>query len=123
MGFHSLIGNNNQTTTHTHSWQPQTTVVHHDAVTHTEQKLVQGAYDEPVYETQYTCNNCGYHTKDGTEMVMHGFESCGTGYHAGQVQVDTIRHEAVYETVTVVDREAYDETVITGYKCSCGATK
>jgi hypothetical protein len=29
-----------------------------------------------------------------------------------------------YETVTVVDKEAYDEQVLTGYKCSvCGATK
>lgn len=109
---------------HVHNWVEQTRVVHHDAITHTEQKLVQAAYDEPVYETQYICNRCDFHTKDGTEMGMHIFESCGGGYHAGEVQVDTIHHDAVYETVTVVDREAWDETVHIGYKCSgCGATK
>ena len=50
-------------------------------------------------------------------------ENCGGGYHSGKVQIDTIHHDAVTETVTVVDKAAYDETIITGYKCSCGATK
>ena len=86
--------------------------------------MVQAAYDEPVYESRYICNRCDFSTKDGSEMTMHIFESCGGGYHVGKVQVDTIHHEAVYETVTVVDKEAWDETVHTGYKCSgCGATK
>ena len=40
------------------------------------------------------------------------------------VVVNTIYHPAEYETRTVVDKEAYDETVVTGYKCTiCGATK
>ena len=116
--------NSGSTDEHVHNWVEQTRVVHHDAITHTEQKLVQAAYDEPVYESRYICNRCDFSTKDGSEMTMHIFESCGGGYHVGQVQVDTIHHEAVYETVTVVDKEAWDETVHTGYKCSgCGATK
>ena len=40
-----------------------------------------------------------------------------------QMQTDSIHHAAVTEEVWVVDREAYDEQVITGYSCSCGATK
>ena len=44
-------------------------------------------------------------------------------------QTDTIHHEAetheedIKEKRWVEDTAAYDETVITGYTCSCGATK
>ena len=40
-----------------------------------------------------------------------------------------MHHDAVYQQqwvsniVTVTDQAAYDETVVTGYKCYCGATK
>ena len=40
-----------------------------------------------------------------------------------KVQIGTIHHEAVTEQVWVQDTPAYDETIVTGYKCSCGATK
>lgn len=45
--------------------------------------------------------------------------SCSTVYRAG----DPIHHDEVghYETRTVT--AAYDEQVLTGYKCNCGATR
>ena len=37
--------------------------------------------------------------------------------------IKSIPHHKKVGTKTVIDKAAYDETVITGYKCSCGATK
>jgi len=39
------------------------------------------------------------------------------------ILIDTIEHHDFVEKNWVVDRAAYDEQVITGYKCSCGAIK
>ena len=84
------------------------------------------AYDEPVYETHIVCKVCGkdFGKYGGADADDH---SCDTGhsYHSTKVQVGTKHHDAVthQETKTVVVKQAYDETVITGYKCSCGATK
>lgn len=112
------------TQTHTHDYNiPITKTVHHDAVTHQETKVVQAAYDEPVYEERYICNNCGFSTTDGGTITDHITDVCDSGYHVGKVQSGTKHHDAVTETVTVVDKAAYDETVTIGYKCSCGATK
>ena len=132
--------------THTHSWEAvtktvhheaETKTIHHDAVTKTETVTVvdKEAWDEPVYESRYICNRCGFSTKDGDEISGHLISVCGGGCHVGKVQIDTIHHDAVthQEERTVIIKEAYDETVIikpaydetvtTGYKCSCGATK
>ena len=89
----------------------------------------------------------------GDDIMYHIFESpgCGGGWHDVQVQTSSVHHDAVYQTVhhdavyntvhheaetkvvhhdaaghyeTVVIKEAWDETVTTGYKCSgCGAAK
>ena len=130
---------------HSHSWEAvtktvhheaETKTIHHDAVTKTETVTVvdKEAWDEPVYESRYICNRCGFSTKDGDEISGHLISVCG-GCHVGKVQIDTIHHDAVthQEERTVIIKEAYDETVIikpaydetvtTGYKCSCGATK
>lgn len=56
-------------------------------------------------------------------MAIHVLESCGGGWKIGSVQVGTKHHDAVTKQIWVVDKAAWDETVITGYKCSCGATK
>lgn len=132
--------------THTHSWEAvtktvhheaETKTVHHDAVTKIETVTVvdKEAWDEPVYESRYICNRCGFSTKDGDEISGHLISVCGGGCHVGKVQIDTIHHDAVTHqeerTVvvkpawdeTVIVKPAWDETVITGYKCSCGATK
>ena len=104
-----------------------------------ENVLVQDAYDEPVYGWgQEICNVCGYRFPVGTtgdDIDYHALidPGCGGGWHSNWEQIGTTHHDAVYQTVhhdatghyeTVVDQEAWDETVTTGYKCSgCGATK
>lgn len=108
---------------HTHSWQAVTKTVHHDEVGHYETQIVQAAWDEPIYESRYICNRCDFSTKDGGEITDHILGACGGGYHVGKVQIDTIHHDAVTKQVWIVDQAAWDETVITGYKCSCGVTK
>lgn len=131
---------------HSHSWEAvtktvhheaETKTIHHDAVTKTETVTVvdKEAWDEPVYESRYICNRCGFSTKDGDEISGHLISVCGGGCHVGKVQIDTIHHDAVTHqeerTVvvkpawdeTVIVKPAWDETVTTSYKCSCGATK
>lgn len=119
---------------HAHSWNAQTTVVHHPASGHNEQVLIKEAWTEykPIYETVAieVCDNCG---ADCTENpVAHNKEHMlnGTGkygWHTEYVQkqtgTETIAHPAEYETRWVQDSTAWDETVITGYTCSCGASK
>ena len=57
------------------------------------------------------------------DAIEHDILECGDGYHTEEKQV-TIHHDAVTEQRWVVDQNAYDKTVTTGYKCSvCGATK
>ena len=93
-------------------------MVHHDAVTHTEQKLVKDAYDEPIYKNGYQCNVCGKFFNTDDEAGRHVLFECtkGATYStAHNVIVGYTHHDAVYETVTITDVEAYDE-------CSrCGA--
>ena len=117
-----------------------TKVVHHDAVTRQETYTVvdKEAYDEPVYETHVVCKVCGQDFGKGSEASLNaGDHSAITGhsYHSTKVQAGTKHHDAetrqdtntvvvtpAYEEA-VVGTYAYDETVTTGYKCSCGATK
>ena len=57
--------------------------------------------------------------------LLAGNTKCA-GYSSDwrQVQVGTeeIKHGPVYDMKYVVDTPAWDETVVTGYQCSCGAT-
>lgn len=93
-------------------------MVHHDAVTHTEQQLVKDAYDEPIYKNGYACNACGKFFETDSEALDHVcFGACkGKTYStADNVIVGYTHHDAVYQTVTITDVKAYDE-------CSrCGA--
>lgn len=120
---------------HSHSWNPVTDTVWHDEVGHYETVVIKDAWTEevPIYEEQevYICNGC---KKDITadpdthmyEALLAGNTKCA-GYSSEwkQVQVgtDKINHPAVTEDRWVVDKAAWSETVTTGYKCSCGATK
>lgn len=131
---------------HSHSWEAvtktvhheaETKTVHHDAVTKTETVTVvdKEAWDEPIYESRYICNKCGFSTTDPEESVIHTSDVCNSGYRVGKVQIGTKHHDAITHqeerTVvvkpawdeTIVVKPAWDETVTTGYKCSCGATK
>lgn len=113
---------------HKHNWEKVTAVVHHDAVTHTEQVLVRDAWTEPGI-TKWMCQGCEqlFDTEDAIEQHQQTAMMQGDYSHAGSSTI-TIKaptyHPAEYETRTVVDKEAYDETIVTGYKCTiCGATK
>ena len=116
-----------------------------------ENVLVQDAWDEPTYSWVEICNACGHVFSAGERVGDHMEAGCWSSWHNEQRQTGSVHHEAVYNTVhhdpvystvhheaettvvhheatghneQVVDQEAWDETVTTGYKCSgCGATK
>ena len=103
---------NSGSASHTHSWTPVYKTVHHDAVTHTE--------EQPEYKSGYAA----YHfcTKHGVKVDDSGHCSKCGGLAPGTYT------DKVYETrqigtktVTITDQAAYDEQVVTGYTCSCGA--
>lgn len=120
--------------------------MHHDAVTyqedqgHYETVVVEEAHDEPVMESDQICITCYYnhggeivrlHSQeevDNYSLNCHEGESCRYGdvtFQIGtkHVEAETEQHW-VPNIVTVTTKEAYDETVTTGYVCSeCGATK
>lgn len=60
--------------------------------------------------------------------IAHDPSLLDSRYEPGTYVLSSVHHEAVthqepnYETKTVVDKAAWDETITT-YKCSCGATK
>ena len=81
-------------------------------------------------------------------IIAHMEENDHDGWHTDMATIQVIHHDAIYEDQTtktwivdvpahdekkpaseawdetIVDQTAYDEAVITGYKCSgCGATK
>lgn len=124
---------NSQKPSHTHSWETQTTVKYHPATGHNEQVLVKEAWTEkiPIYENdeRSICNACGVditgnevahvknHMLNGENGGFHSkWESVLTGYNE-------VYHEAEYTTKWVEDSPAWSEEVVTGYTCSCGATK
>ena len=99
------------------------------------------AWDEPVYEWRaygVRCKGCGQIFDSENEFFTHSDYQADVlddwGHGSWEVlfrneQVDTIHHEAetheedIKEKQWIEDTAAYDETVITGYTCSCGATK
>lgn len=125
---------NNTTNSHSHSWTPVKKVVHHKEQGHYENVLVKPAWTEkvPVYEEREVmiCNDCGAELKPSNcydhienHLVNGGKGSWREEWRKVKVGTKTVKHEAVYNKKWVVDKKAYDETIITGYKCSCGATK
>ena len=116
-----------------------------------ENVLVQDAWDEPTYSWVAICNACGHVFSAGESVGDHMEAGCWSSWHHEQRQTGSVHHEAVYNTVhhdavystvhheaettvvhheatghneQVVDQAAWDEDVVTGYKCSgCGATK
>ena len=154
-----------------HNWVEQTTVVHHDAIGHTEEVQVQVGMTEE--RTVYACGVCGacFDTPSGVTDHCYattlnnpdvalvstavGKDDEGNWLYRNVIGIDdegnyifeisterkdwgTDTHwmatticydypsEPIYETQSkwVVDQEAWDETVVTGYKCSvCGQQK
>ena len=102
------------TPAHTHSWTPVYKTVHHDAVTH----------EEPVYETKTSSQTvCTKHN----QAFTGDFCSLGNDYGTGHCLANWTRvynnEQVKTGSKTVTDKAAYDEQVISGYTCSCGATK
>ena len=117
-----------------------------------ENVMISDAYDEPVYAWVAVCNECGHKFLDPNEDIdVHMGAGCWSSWHGEWMQVGTTHHDAVYQTVhheatyqtihheaettivhhdatghneQAVEKAAWDETVITSYKCSgCGVTK
>lgn len=148
-------GNNNgsngntstpDTPSHTHNWKPVYTTVHHEAVTHDEDRWVvdKAAWDEAVTKLVYICKNCRlgncdrckslgiinyeYDSKDALyshqDPCLEDGGSCS--FWSTERRVDHYIHhdeEGHYETVTITDKEAWNEQVIDHYECDCGETK
>lgn len=114
-----------------------------------EQILISEAWDEPVGVYIDICNECGHEFWTPEDDIgVHMRAGCWASWHAEWRQTGTTHHEAVYQTVyhdavyqnvqhdavyQTVSHEAvghyentevqsaWDETVITGYRCGCGA--
>lgn len=124
-GSNQNSGSNKQPQKHEHSWNPVYTTVHHEEVGHYETVEVKAAWDEPQYEGKCVCSACG-HTCDDvigiTDHILTKHEGKAS-YSVDVVEVGSIHHDAVYEQKWVVDQAAWDEPVVTGYECICGAKK
>lgn len=123
---------------HTHNWVAQTQTIHHDAIYETKYVVDQPAYDEQPdwkYIDGYICDNCHQEIFTLSEAEMHVKVSAAMGsgncksYSAGIVRIppgaqNPIHHDEVGHNEQVLVKDAWDETVNNGYKCSiCGATK
>ena len=124
----------------------QYNTVHHDATGHYETQTVSEGYysEEPVYFTGYYtrcfgCNACleldfGGDFDAFLDHVGDEGARYGGVWETHQVGTEQVWHDPVTQQVWVEDSpaydeqvkvsDAYDEQVISGYKCSsCGATK
>lgn len=123
---------------HTHHWVEQFKTVHHDAVYEDKYVVDQAAYDEqvPRYEMveHRFCSACNQDVTSLSqqELTIHKKQHVLNGENGGHyskwiqevVGYDTVHHDEVGHTERVLVKEAWDEQVSTGYKCSeCGATK
>lgn len=117
-----------QKPTHTHNWVAQYREVDNG---YWDEIVIEEAWTEykDVYETKWRilCNGCNLDitndtTSHGKSQALAGNYSCGSYRTVGEdvkVGTETIEHAAITEKVWVpkIEKE------LTGYKCSCGATK
>lgn len=102
---------------HTHSWVEQTKTVYHDA----EYKTV---HHDAVTEKRIVCLGCNTSFSSAEAWADHSMSQIASG-HTGCASntVKTVTVQAAYDEQVLV-KDAWSETVVTGYKCSgCGATK
>ena len=101
---------NNSTSTTT---QPSTPAHTHSWTEVRETVVVKGAWVEDVYAWRTICGRCGLDMTEMTdeELTIHTVAICNSRYSAKYIKIDEIQHPAV------------TEERVTGYKCSCGATK
>lgn len=104
-----------------HDWVAITQAVHHDATGHYE------TVTDAKKVNKYKCPLCNKKYDSIEEYYLH-FDSVHENDFLSEVwreRYETVEAWEYYDTQQwVVDSEAYDETVITGYRCSiCGQTK
>lgn len=111
-------------TVHVHVWRSIIEIVEHEEEGHWEEVVVKEAWTETTIEWRTICNGCGIDMTDMTddEFALHGAVICQSSYGNRPVE-KAIEHPAVTEKQWVVDKEAYKETVVTGYRCECGETQ
>ncbi|MDO4155067.1 MAG: zinc ribbon domain-containing protein [Clostridia bacterium] len=105
-----------------HTWAPVTETVHHDEVGHYE------AVEHQQTVTKYKCPVC-YEKFASLDAYYAHFDSVHMPSYSGDpIRAFRNQYKSVSDTETyttnewVVDKAAYDETVIVGYTCSvCGA--
>lgn len=110
----------------THSHRSEVTETRYiEPVYETRTVCVQEAYDEPIYEWHSFCNGCGMdltiNFPDGHYISHTTVCQGGSTYHADKVLVNTIHHEAVYETKEVLVSGGYSETISKIVCDDCGA--
>ena len=104
-----------------HTWKELTSTVHHEEKGHYEDKEIAYKVDK------YKCAMCYKKFNSLNEYYNHFDNSHTNSLNSGAFRelyeiVDD--WEYTYEKEWVVDTKEYDETIITGYKCSvCGKTK
>ena len=114
---------------HIHEWVTVTETVHHEAVTEevkvidqsgTEGHFEGGSYPVMVCRCgeEFTTAEAYYAHTDGPGYSHGGFTD---SIRSNQVWVEGTPEISHYETVVVQD--AWDEEIITGYRCSCGAVQ
>ena len=121
---------------HVHHWQPVYTTVHHDAqyttVHHDAVTQNQWVVDQPERRGVIVCG-CGAQFNSIQEWSDHDdqFILQGDVFGHGSYSVQSFPEVGHNETVIVspaYDEQVqsaapYDEQVLSGYRCSCGATK
>ena len=124
--------------THTHDWVAQYKTVHHEAEYTTKYVVDTPAYDEQIPQTEMIehqiCGNCNAdlnglsQSEISAHMKAHALNGDKYGYHSEWreevVGYTTVHHDEVGHNEQVLVKDAYDEKVLTGYKCkTCGKTK
>jgi len=107
---------------HVHDWQPVYITVHHDAGTYESYYEDVAPTCTIVHHDGYNqCGLCGFTTSDEKIIGSHCLEDDSNWWTYGSWD-ETVWSggEGHYETITLW--EAYDEEVLTGYTCACGAT-
>lgn len=118
----SLNSETTSSSSHTHDWSITSKTIHHDAVTHTE-TVYDGGEDIVEYHT--ICDDCGTWLDTERTMAEHYSEfplHAKNGYTIGYpVVVGNTGGSSHQETV--IDSEAYDETITTKTCKICGTVE
>lgn len=105
-----------------HNWVEVTKKVHHKEEGHYE-NVKTGENKITIYHCPECSETFDSYNAYTSHFQKHINEDPYTKYIMDSY-TKTYEYEPIYEKQWIVDAEAYDETVVTGYKCSvCGKTK